>query len=241
MRTTKSCWQSSNSFHSSLITILTDLRLGTEQFSHIQLRLNPLEAGTTKEKNWGTFNKQFKSLCSKSFFQISYMKYNDMSRSQICTCHKRWAVVTCAKLWPDWIIRIKIGAKLIATRFQFWAHKWFVKWVPHYTDVIMATMVSRITSLMVVYSTFIQTQIKENIKAPRHWPLCGEFTGTSEFPAQRASYAENVSIWWRHHEVKNAGSRAVFTKDWFSLPWSTSQLKMVIPGQLLSVLKYTGD
>ena len=24
---------------------------------------------------------------------------------------------------------------------------------------------------------FIQEQIKENIKAPRHWPLCGEFTG----------------------------------------------------------------
>ena len=48
---------------------------------------------------------------------------------------------------------------------------------------------------------FIQTQIKENIKAPRHWPLCGEFTGTDEFPAQRASYAENVSIWWRHHEA----------------------------------------
>ena len=42
-------------------------------------------------------------------------------------------------------------------------------------------------------------RIKENIKAPRHWPLCGEFTGTGEFPAQRASYAENVSIWWRHH------------------------------------------
>ena len=46
---------------------------------------------------------------------------------------------------------------------------------------------------------FIQTQIKENIKAPRHWPLCGEFTGTGEFPSQRASYTENVSIWWRHH------------------------------------------
>ena len=40
---------------------------------------------------------------------------------------------------------------------------------------------------------------KENIKAPGHWPLCGEFTGTGEFPAQRASYTENVSIWWRHH------------------------------------------
>ena len=46
----------------------------------------------------------------------------------------------------------------------------------------------------------MQTQSKGNIKAPRHWPLCGEFTGTGEFPAQRASYAENVSIWWRHHD-----------------------------------------
>ena len=51
---------------------------------------------------------------------------------------------------------------------------------------------------------FFQAQIKENIKAPRHWPLCGEFTGDRWSPVQRASYAENVSIWWRHHE-KNGG------------------------------------
>ena len=44
-----------------------------------------------------------------------------------------------------------------------------------------------------------QTQIKENIKAPRHWPLCGEFTGDRWIPAQMASNAENVSILWRHH------------------------------------------
>ena len=30
---------------------------------------------------------------------------------------------------------------------------------------------------------FIQTQIKENIKAPRHWPLCGEFTGDRWIPS----------------------------------------------------------
>ena len=41
---------------------------------------------------------------------------------------------------------------------------------------------------------FIQAGIKENIKAPRHWPL------TDEFPAQRASNAEDVSIWWRHRD-----------------------------------------
>ena len=45
--------------------------------------------------------------------------------------------------------------------------------------------------------SFIQVQIKENIKAPRHWTLCGEFTGDGLIP--RTSNAENVSSWWRHH------------------------------------------
>ena len=32
--------------------------------------------------------------------------------------------------------------------------------------------------------------------------LCaGNSPGTGEFPAQMASNAENVSIWWRHHEI----------------------------------------
>ena len=32
--------------------------------------------------------------------------------------------------------------------------------------------------------------------------LCvGNSPGTGEFPAQMASKAENVSIWWRHHEI----------------------------------------
>ena len=41
---------------------------------------------------------------------------------------------------------------------------------------------------------FVHAQISENI--PRHCPLWGV---TGEFPAQMASNAENVSIWWRHH------------------------------------------
>ena len=63
----------------------------------------------------------------------------------------------------------------------------------------MTTVASQITSLPIVYSTVYSGEDKKNIKAPRHWPLCGEFTGTGEFP-QRASYAGNVSIWWRHHD-----------------------------------------
>ena len=40
----------------------------------------------------------------------------------------------------------------------------------------MGAIASQITNLTIVYSTFIQTQTKENIKAPRHWPLCVELT-----------------------------------------------------------------
>ena len=52
----------------------------------------------------------------------------------------------------------------------------------HYNDVIMGAIASQISSLTIVYSIVIQTQIKENIKAPRHRPLCGEFTGDRWIP-----------------------------------------------------------
>ena len=41
-----------------------------------------------------------------------------------------------------------------------------------YNDVTMSAMASLSFTQLCV-----QTQIKENTKAPRHWPLCGEFTG----------------------------------------------------------------
>ena len=35
----------------------------------------------------------------------------------------------------------------------------------------------------------------------RYWPFCaGNSPVTSEFPAQKASNADYVSMWWRHHE-----------------------------------------
>ena len=47
----------------------------------------------------------------------------------------------------------------------------------YHSDDIMDAMASQITSLMILTQPFIQAQIKENIKAPPRWPLCGEFTG----------------------------------------------------------------
>ena len=86
--------------------------------------------------------------------------------------------------------------------YRFWTWQTsYVLQLWHYNDVMMDAMASQITSLAIVYSPLIQTQIKEHIKAPRHWPLCGEFTGDRWIPAQRTSNAENVSIWWRHHGI----------------------------------------
>ena len=41
--------------------------------------------------------------------------------------------------------------------------------------------------------------------------LCaGKSPGTGEFPAQMDSYAENVSIWWRHHDFGKAKGKINF-------------------------------
>ena len=71
----------------------------------------------------------------------------------------------------------------------------------------MSTMASQITNLTIVYSTVYQGADERNIKAVRHYPLWGEFTGDRWIPRQRASNAENVSIWWRHHASPTPGRR----------------------------------
>ena len=44
--------------------------------------------------------------------------------------------------------------------------------------------------------------------------LCaGNSPGTGVFPAQMASNAENVSIWWRHHETKNWKKKIDLKRD----------------------------
>ena len=52
----------------------------------------------------------------------------------------------------------------------------------HYNDAIMGAMASQSPALRVFTQPFIQLQIKENVKAPLHWPLCGEFIGDRWIP-----------------------------------------------------------
>ena len=52
-------------------------------------------------------------------------------------------------------------------------------WTFHYSDVIMSTIESQITSLMIVYVTVYSGTDQRKHQAPRHWPLWGEYTGES--------------------------------------------------------------
>ena len=69
----------------------------------------------------------------------------------------------------------------------------------HYNDVIMSAMASKITSVTIVYSTVCSgADSKKTSKLVLG--LCeGDSPVTGEFPAQRASNAEAVSILWRHY------------------------------------------
>ena len=58
-----------------------------------------------------------------------------------------------------------------------------------------------------------KAQIQENIKAPRPRPLWGEFTVTGEFPTQRVSKVEKVSIWWRHHVMIQCVTRLILASN----------------------------
>ena len=70
----------------------------------------------------------------------------------------------------------------------------------HYSDVIMITMAFKITSLTIVNWTVYSGAEGAKTSKLRIIGLCAENSPVSgEFPAQRASNAENVSIWWRHH------------------------------------------
>ena len=76
-------------------------------------------------------------------------------------------------------------------------HRHCINRICHYSDVIMYTMSSQITGVSIGYSTICSgaDQRKYHIT-----DLCeGNLPVTGEVPAQGASNAENISIWWRHH------------------------------------------
>ena len=108
----------------------------------------------------------------------------------------------------------------------------------HYNDVMMSATVSQITSLKIVFSTVYSAADQRNIKAPRHWPLWGEFTGDRW--KKRASDAENVSFWWCHH-IQIITKLTSFSMIWYRLisPISSRIISLALDNHSIGAINNT--
>ena len=101
----------------------------------------------------------------------------------------------------------------------------------HCNDVIMNAMASQIISLTFVYSTVYSgtDQRKHQSSALLAFVWGG-------FPAQRASIAANVSIWWRHHVTGISYIVGYFSCKWMRRFWPrysviVFMMKCMYPGK----------
>ena len=106
---------------------------------------------------------------------------------------------------------------LFATRKEKSYRHGFINLFVHYNDVIMGAIASKITSLTSVELNGLFRRRAKKTSKLRVTGLCaGNSPGTGEFPAQRASNAENVFIWWRHHA--RSSLRATMRQRWVTTP-----------------------
>ena len=103
-----------------------------------------------------------------------------------------------------------------------------------YGDIIMSAMASQITSrtiiCSIVYSGVDQRkhQSSESLAFVRGIHVAV----TGEFPTQRASNAENVSIWWRHHTIWSS------SHNWVSACWLLMTLCIYFMSNMNNVWLY---
>ena len=165
------------------------------------LLLNGLDLNV-KSDFWDLWNIYHVEMVSYWRFAGHSTKLSDNAGSHECICN-------CSVLWHMycWHSMIKMifqYSTIVCTHFT--TAKYHVRFrlspslCRHYNDVIMSAMVSQITGVSIVCSTvyFFRRRSKKASKL-RVTSLCaGNSLATNEFPAQKASNAENVSIWWRH-------------------------------------------
>ena len=84
------------------------------------------------------------------------------------------------------------------SRIEVWLSSYIILWGRIYFVITVTSQWARwrlkSPASPLFAQPFIQAQIKENIKAPRHWALCGEYS-LHKWPITRKVFC----IWWRHH------------------------------------------
>ena len=167
------------------------------------------------------------------FLSITEQSLANEKRCYICYVFAHWLlhcltiVTTMYSAFPPttrhFSVRWFNTASFISTVLSIISTQWFKivfdydfqMHYRHYDDVIMGAMASHITSLMIVYSTVYSGADQSKHQNLRVIGLCGgNSPGTGKFPAQMASNAENVSIWWRHHHASISTMSANAKDGW---------------------------
>ena len=169
------------------------------------------------------------STCASLSSPLCCMQYRLSTLVSNYIYHKVWDVITHpfpnfkATVGNGWVLSshtllgmlllIHAGVKvnIVMTSLIGRVHTWTDHWnypyryrseMPsrHYCDVIMGAMAPQITSLTVVYSTVYSSPDKKKHQSSASlafvwvihwWPVNSPY-----------SNAENVSIWWRHHDIR---------------------------------------
>ena len=127
----------------------------------------PLPESTLIFVNWTLMNK-----LQWNLNQIHFINQNAFE-NVVCE-------MAAILFWKRWVKpNITVHGTFWLPQCQWSRHEGYGS---HYCDAIMGAMASQITSLTNVYSIVHSGADQRKYQGPRHWPLCGEFTGDRWIP-----------------------------------------------------------
>ena len=139
------------------------------------------------------------SICNSHFMQILVFTQNLISlmlRSHLCKCKPVQCVIS---MWMPFFLFVLDNSCSPAKVFLFYLYPTLNKLYPLQWRHNERDSVSNHQPHDCLLNRLFRRRSKKTSKL-RVTGLCeGNSPGTGEFPAQMASNAENVSIWWRHH------------------------------------------
>ena len=107
--------------------------------------------------------------------------------------HATWQLMRCMLIFSLGAGASPGGSKLLLITLPYHHHHTYLRilchciyalqWRHNELDGVSKSPASRLFT-----QPLIQAKIKENIKAPRHWPLCGEFTGDRWIPRAKGKW-----------------------------------------------------
>ena len=102
----------------------------------------------------------------------------------------------------------------------------------HYSDIIMSTVASQITTLSIVCSTICSRAHQRNHQSSTSLALV---RGHRWIPSQRASNTESVSIWWCHHEYNLIKTPRIVSNISCTCKWDGVHLKSVSVNEWMKI------